>query len=345
MATYKAEFYAQYYKGSLRPRSAYAMGLIYWWARLATKIPRVANFFSTTPPFSTLVKSIGGIAPQREMPTFAPETFRDWYAKRQGRSDLGRERPHAKAQTRPNDQGKTPPVILWPDTFNNFLMPSAAIAGHRVLEAAGFEVSLPEKPLCCGRPLYDFGMLDTAKKLLRQILQELAPSIRGGAKLVGIEPSCIAVFRDELLNLFPHDEDAKRLSKNAYVLSEFLCKYAPDWQPPQLQRKALVHRHCHHHAILDFDAEEAMLKRLGLDYEILDSGCCGMAGSFGFEKENYDVSKACADRVLIPRIQDADEDALIIADGFSCREQIMAFTDRKPLHFSEVIELATRQGD
>lgn len=331
MATYKAEFYSHYYKGRLRDRSAYSMGLIYWWARLASRIPRTANFFASTPPFSHALKWIGGIAPQRDVPRFASQTFTSWHAKQANRR-IG------------NANTTTKRVILWPDTFNNFLSTGAAKASATVLENAGFAVDLPQRRLCCGRPLYDFGMLDTAKRLLRQILDSLREDLRNGVKIVGVEPSCIAVFRDELVNLFPHDEDAKRLAKSAVLLSEFLNEDAADWQIPQLPRKALVHRHCHHHAIMTFDAEEAILQRLGLDYEILDSGCCGMAGSFGFEKENYPVSKACADRVLIPRIREADKDTLIIADGFSCREQIESFTDRKPLHLSEVILMALDQA-
>ena len=147
--------------------------------------------------------------------------------------------------------------------------------------------------MCCGRPLYDFGMLDTAKELLRDILTTLQPQIEAGVPIVGLEPSCVAVFRDELLGLFPHDENAQRLSKQTFLLSEFLNKHAGDFQPPPLPRKALVHGHCHQKALIGMKDEEAILKKLGLDFEVPESGCCGMAGSFGFEAgEHYRLRRA-----------------------------------------------------
>src|SRR5262249_34944017 len=177
--------------------------------------------------------------------------------------------------------------------------PEIAKAGVEVLEAAGFQVVVPAASLCCGRPLYDSGMLDTAGRLLRQILDALRPQIRAGVPVVGLEPSCLAVFRDELVNLFPHDEDAKRLRQQAFLLSEFLEQKAPDFRPPPLRRRAVVHGHCHHKAIMGMTAEEDVLKKLGLDVEVLDSGCCGMAGSFGFEREHYPVSVAVGELVLL----------------------------------------------
>ncbi len=186
-------------------------------------------------------------------------------------------------------------------------------------------------------------MLDTARRLLRQILKTLESEISAGTPIVGLEPSCIAVFRDELTNLFPHDEQAKRLKQQAFVLSEFLERKVENYQPPQLQRKAVVHMHCHHKAIMRTVQEETVLKKLGLDYTVLDSGCCGMAGSFGFEKDHYDVSIASGERVLLPAVRNADKDTLIIADGFSCREQIAQTTHRHALHLAQVIQLAMHQ--
>ena len=325
MATYKAEFLSHYYKGKLRPMSAYTMGLIYWWARLASRAPALANVLTHAPLLSTLAKAVIGVAPQRRLPVFASLTFKDWLRRRG-----------------PRNEG-SPRVILWPDTFNNYLHPAPLQAAVEVLEAAGYQVVVPEQALCCGRPLYDFGMLDTAKRLLRQILNALEQEINAGTPIVGLEPSCVAVFRDELTNLFPHDERARRLKKQTFVLSEFLERKAKHFQPPQLQRSAVVHMHCHHKAILRTGPEEAVLKKLGLDYKVLDSGCCGMAGSFGFEKDHYEVSIASGERVLLPAVREADQGALIIADGFSCREQIAQTTDRRALHLAEVIQLALHQ--
>jgi FAD/FMN-containing dehydrogenase/Fe-S oxidoreductase len=327
MATYKAEFLSHYFKGKLRPMSAYTMGLIYWWARLASLSPAFANILTQNPLLSTLAKVVIGIAPQRRFPVFASLTFKDWLRNRGPRNV------------------NAPRVILWPDTFNNFLHPAPLQAAVEVLEAAGYQVVVPEQHLCCGRPLYDFGMLNTAKKLLRQVLNSLEPEINVGTPIVGLEPSCVTVFRDELTNLFPHDERARRLKKQTFVLSEFLEREAKHFKLPQLQRRAIVHMHCHHKAILRTEPEEAILQQLGLDYKVLDSGCCGMAGSFGFEKDHYEVSIANGERILLPAVREADQDTFIIADGFSCREQITQTTDRRPLHLAEVIQLALQQDD
>ena len=327
MATYKAEFLSHYYQGRLRRRSSYTMGLIYWWARVASRMPGIANFFTHAPLFNNVAKLMAGVAPQREMPVFAPQPFKEWFHKR-GSRNTGRPR-----------------VILWPDTFNNYLHPETAKAAVEVLEAAGYHVEIPEQSLCCGRPLYDHGMLATAKWLLRQILETLAPQIAEGVPIVGLEPSCVAVFRDELLNFFPNDENAGRLSKQTFLLSEFLATKVPDFHPPKLHRKALVHGHCHQKAIMRMKADEEVLKKLGLDFEILDSGCCGMAGAFGFEKEHYDVSIKCGERVLLPAVRSAASDTLIIANGFSCQEQIAQTTERRALHLAQVIQMAMHEGD
>ena len=326
MATYKAEFLSHYYEGRLRPRHAYAMGLIYWWARLASLAPGVVNLIAHAPVVGKVFQALGGISTRRTTPSFAPETFVSWFRRRAPRN-VGRPR-----------------VLLWPDTFNNHFHPQTAKAAVEVIEAAGFQVVIPPKPLCCGRPLYDFGMLETAKGLLREILDVLRPEIESNTPVVGLEPSCVAVFRDEMMNLFPMDEDAKRLSANTFVLSEFLETKAPDFRPPKLRRKAVVQKHCHHEHVMKFDAENAVLRKLGLDYDLLDAGCCGMAGSFGFEAEHYDVSAAVGERRLLPAVRAAGADTLVIADGFSCREQIAGLTDRGALHLAQVIQMAMHEG-
>ncbi|HEX2030175.1 MAG TPA: FAD-linked oxidase C-terminal domain-containing protein, partial [Actinomycetota bacterium] len=205
MATYKAEFLSHHFKGRLRPRAAYAMGLIYWWARIASKVPRLANLVAHAPALSTALKRAGGIAVQRQAPRFAERTFRDWFRRRGERDGQGR---------------KT--VVLWPDTFNNHFHPRTARAAAEVLEAAGYRVVIPDRILCCGRPLYDYGMLDLAKAFWRRTLSALGPYVHEGVPMVGVEPSCVASFRDELPGLLPHDEDAKRLSLQTLTLAELL---------------------------------------------------------------------------------------------------------------------------
>jgi Fe-S oxidoreductase len=324
MATYKAEFLAHHYEGRLRPRAAYAMGLIHRWARLARRAPGLVNFLGGAPGFSHLTKLLGGIAPQRQIPRFAPQSFTEWF----------RQQPAM-------NQDK-PPVLLWPDTFSNHFHPQIAQAAVEVLEHAGYRVTIPEVALCCGRPLYDFGMLETAKRQLQQILGSLRPQVAAGIPLIGLEPSCVSVFRDEMTNLLGRNEDAEKLRSQTFLLSEFLVRKA-DYHPPRLDRKAVVHGHCHHKSVLKFDAEQELLKRTGLDFQVLDAGCCGMAGSFGFEAEKYEVSVQIGERVLLPAVRRAASDTLIIADGFSCYEQIEGLAGRTALHIAEVLQMAIRE--
>ncbi|MEK0083328.1 FAD-binding and (Fe-S)-binding domain-containing protein [Benzoatithermus flavus] len=326
MATYKAEFRAHHYAGRLRPRAAYSMGLIHRWSRVAGAVPWLANAFTQTPGLSAVVKWAGGIAQERRLPRYASQTFRGWFE-----------------EHRPERRKRGRRVILWPDTFNNHFRPETAIAATRVLEVAGFEVTIPEQPLCCGRPLYDWGMLDTAKQLWRRTLESLRTEIEAGVPLVGLEPACLASFRDELPGLFPHDRLAQKLGRQSLFFSELLEREAGDAKLPRLDGKtALVQVHCHHHAVLDVGAERRLLERLGLDYRVLPSGCCGMAGSFGFEAEKYEASRMLAERVLLPAVRQADGATLVLADGFSCREQIEQGSDRKTLHIAEALAGALR---
>ncbi len=328
MATYKAEFLSHYYAGRLRPRQAYALGLIRWEAQLAARAPRLANVLTQRQPFAALGKRIAGIAPGRSMPPFAHRTFKSWFAGRPAATGAGRRR-----------------VLLWPDTFNDHFHPEVAVAATEVLEAAGFEVAVPERSLCCGRPLYDYGMLKLARRLLHQLLEGLRDEIRAGTPVVALEPSCGAVFRNELTNMLPHDQDAKRLARQTHSLGELLATHAPEWDMPRLERKALVHFHCHQRATSDTDCDQAVFDRIGLDYEVLDTGCCGLAGSFGYERgERYEVSVKAAERTLLPAVRGASAHALVMTDGFSCRSQIEHGSDRSALHLAQVLQMALHEG-
>jgi Fe-S oxidoreductase len=342
MATYKSEFLSHYYEHRLRPASAYAFGWIYWWSRLASKVPFIANFFFHTQVISNIVKALAGIEQKRKMPRYAELTFKEWFFKRQPLTD--NRQPKELNGKRSTVNGKQ--VILWADTFNNYFLPETLVAGVEVLEAAGFEVIVPKQSMCCGRPLYDFGMLNTAKRMLLHIMHKLRQEIRNDIPIVGLEPSCVAVFKDELLNLFPDDYDAKRLNKNVFTLAEFLEKKATDFKVPKVLQRAIVHGHCHHKAIMKFDADKSIMKKAGLDANVLDSGCCGMAGYFGYEKgEHYDVSIKAGERVLLPAVRKAGDTTLIIADGFSCREQIEQETNRKAMHLAQVLQMGLREDN
>ncbi|HJV26920.1 MAG TPA: FAD-binding and (Fe-S)-binding domain-containing protein [Aromatoleum sp.] len=321
MAAYKAEFLFHYYEGRLRPPAAYAFGLIDRWARLASHAPGFVNFLSQHQPFAGLAKRVVGIASERRIPLFAEQSFASRFRIRSQRAS-----------------GKR--ILLWPDTFNNYFQPDVAQAAAAALLGAGFDVQVPPGHVCCGRPLYEFGMLDRARSYLLDILERLDGDIRAGTPIVMLEPACLTVFREELPEILPGNEQAKRLAQQSFLLSEFLAQEALDHAFGELRRKAVVHAHCHHKAVIKFDAEEAMLKKLGLDFEVLDSGCCGMAGSFGFEKQKYDVSMRCGERVLLPAVRAAAADTLIVADGYSCREQILQTTGRRPLHLAQLLQLA-----
>jgi FAD/FMN-containing dehydrogenase/Fe-S oxidoreductase len=328
MATYKAEFLFHYYQGRLRPRSAYAFGWVHRWARLASAAPGFANFLTRTPGLSSLARAAAGISPERTIPAFARQTFRAWFRRR--------ARP-------PRPEGGRR-LLLWTDTFTNFFQPEIARAAVEVLEAAGFQVEIPQQDLCCGRPLYDYGMLDAAQHLLRGVLDALRQPLRDGVPVLVLEPSCAAVFRDELRNLFPDDEDAGRLSRQTHLLGEFLEREAPAFLPARRAGAALVQAHCHQQALFGTADDQALLGRLGLDARVLDSGCCGMAGAFGFERgERHAVSIRCGERVLAPEVRGAAAGTLILADGFSCREQIRHLTGRRALHLAEVLAEAMRE--
>ena len=325
MPTLKAEFLSRHYEGRLRPRPAYAFGLIDQTARIASKLPGLANFLTQTPPFERAFKLAAGIHPERRVPAFAPVTLKEWFAQR------------------PSGNGGGEQVILWADTFTNHLEPEVGIAAVEALEAAGFHVTLPAGHLCCGRPLYDYGMLDLAEAYLRKVLDRLRDEIRAGVPVVGVEPSCVAVFKDELTKLWPNDEDAKRLSKQTFHFAELL--ESRGWEPPPLDGRAILHGHCHHKATGGTAPERALLEGMGLEVEELEAGCCGMAGGWGYETGHYDVSIACGERVLLPKVREAAPETLIVAGGFSCRSQIeQTGTGRRALHPAQVIQLARSYG-
>jgi len=319
MATYKAEFLSHHYAGRLRPPAAYAMGLIGFWAEIGEHIPRLANFFSQTPIFADLMKMIAGIAPERQMPAFAPQTFSSWYRRQ-----------------RPTGGGKQ--VLLYPDLFNDCFHPEILAAATEILERWGCEVLLPARRLFAIRPLIHFGMLDLAKRKLQEAITLLIPFADRGIPIVFVEPSTASVYLDELPELFPDDPAGRRITERSRLLSELIVEQ--DFPLPQLRGKAIFHGHCHQKAVLDIAAARRLLHGMGLDCEEPQPGCCGMAGAFGLEKEHYTISKQIGEEQLLPAVRSAPADTFIIADGFSCRAQIAEGAQRRPLHTAEVIQQA-----
>jgi FAD/FMN-containing dehydrogenase/Fe-S oxidoreductase len=326
MATYKAEFMHHHYAGRLRPRSAYSMGLIRAWSRLASKLPRLANALSHAPLSAPALKWGAGIAPERELPLFAQQDFRSWFA--------------ARTPRKPQDGARR--VLLWADTFNTYFTPEPLKATTELLEAAGWQVEIAPRPVCCARPLYGFGMLDRAEKTLRQTLDVLRPWLQEGVPVVGLEPTCVVALQDELMEMLPNDRDARRLASSTQHLAAFLEQNG--YEPPRIGGKMVLHFHCHHRAVLDTGPEIRLLRAADVDLEVLDDGCCGMAGDYGFRRESYAISQTLGEMDWLPAVRGAGE-ARVITDGFSCREQARQGTGRMPETLPEVLTGAGRGAE
>jgi len=325
MATYKAEFLSHYYRGRLRPRSAYALGLVATWAQWGSKIPGIVNTIAGSRWTGHFAKWVAGIAPERRLPRLAAPSFVEWFE--------GRGQGAAAGSSE---------VILWPDTFTNYFHPHVGRAAVAVLEDAGFTVRIPPgNGLCCGRPLYDYGMLDRARRQMERVVDLLQPDATPRPPIVGLEPGCVSVFRDELKDLLVGQPRAQALRNRVFLFGEFLERHR--YQPTPLGRPALVQSHCHHRSVLNWKSEERLMRQMHLEVRTLE-GCCGMAGAFGFESSHYALSCKAAELELLPALRSVPEGELIIANGFSCREQIEQLTGRKALHLAEVMRLRSGRG-
>ncbi|MEZ4334746.1 MAG: FAD-binding and (Fe-S)-binding domain-containing protein [Myxococcota bacterium] len=327
MPTYKAEFLSHHWAGRLRPRHAYAFGYIDRVAQLAAWAPELANGVGQTPGLATLAKLAAGATRERDLPAFAPLSLQQWFARRGGtRHPRGRR------------------VVLWPDTFNNYFHTEVGVAAVEALEAAGCRVVLPRGHVCCGRPLYDYGFLDRARRRLERSLAQLRDEIRAGTPVVGMEPSCVATFKDELAKMLPDDEDARRLRHQVFHFAEFFERELVERDHvalPSLDRRLLLWGHCHQRATGGVEPEEALLRRMGLDVETIRGGCCGLAGSWGYEAGHHALSLQCGEQALLPAVRAASPETVIVADGFSCRMQIASTTERGGLHVAQVLRLAS----
>ncbi|HEY2641040.1 MAG TPA: FAD-linked oxidase C-terminal domain-containing protein, partial [Streptosporangiaceae bacterium] len=336
MATYKAEFLAHHWKGRQwqRPRADFSLGWLPDMARLAaaTGTSRLANAVMGAPGLHRAAAWAGGVE-DREFPRFARQDLQRWFATRQ--------RPDVPGY------GRRGTVVLWPDTFTNYFHPRVGQAAVQVLEDAGWRVIVPARRMCCGLTWISTGQLATAKRRLQQTVAQLAPHVREGGYVVGLEPSCTAVFRSDATELFPDDQDVARLRDHVVTLAELLTEHTPGWEPPALPRQVLSQVHCHQHAVLGWDADSRLLDRAGAQVERLDSGCCGLAGNFGFQSGHYDVSVACAEHVMLPRLRAASPEAVVLADGFSCRTQIHELDSggREGMHLAELLASGMRLAD
>ncbi|MHB9856973.1 FAD-binding and (Fe-S)-binding domain-containing protein [Streptomyces sp. YIM S03343] len=323
VATYKSEFLHHHYKGRIRPASHYSMGWLPLLSRVAARAPRAVNAV-TASPLAPLLKRLGGIAPERDVPRFARRTFLDWFRSRA-----------------PEGDGVRGPVVLWVDSFGNHFAPEVLRAGVRVLEHAGYRVQVPDGTQCCGLTWITTGQLGVARRVARRTVTALGPAVRAGIPVVGLEPSCTAALRTDVPALLHADTgtgtDARALTDATLTLAELLLTRTPGWQPPQVGGRSISQTHCHQHATAGFGADRTLLAAMGVDNDSLDSGCCGLAGNFGFERGHYDVSVAAGEQVLLPAVRDAAPDTVVLADGFSCRTQIAQLTDRRAVHLAELI--------
>jgi FAD/FMN-containing dehydrogenase/Fe-S oxidoreductase len=354
MTAYKSEFLAQRYKHRLHPLRHYIFGFADKLARLGSFFPALTNAVLTGPLTSPLIKRIAGVAQERKMPRLAAKSYRKIGVTTEPASKLPPGAWEAfKASGQWHGEAPVPPpppqvVILWPDTWNNYYHPQTLVAAEKVLTQAGFRVQIPKRPICCGRALYDFGLLGAARAYLAMVFDRMAAEIDAGLPFIFLEPSCASVFRDEALELFPSGPlapRAQRMSNQVWLLADWLAAKAPDWVIGRLQGKQVIlHGHCHHKAVFGGPTNEiALLKKAGAAVELINSTCCGMAGPFGFEADKIEVSKAIANLGLLPAVNSAAPETIIVADGFSCREQINQLSEHEGMHIAEVLA-GSRQG-
>ncbi|WP_096305333.1 FAD-binding and (Fe-S)-binding domain-containing protein [Jatrophihabitans sp. GAS493] len=327
MATYKAEALHQRYRRRLRPASHYALGWLPRWSRLASHTPRAANFALRRKSLSALGKRMAGVDQRRPLPEFATETFRDWFA--------GRQKARGGGATPLTGQ----PVMLWVDTFTDHFSPEVGRAAVTVLEDAGYDVQITDRAVCCGLTWISTGQLDGARKRLRRTLDALEPSIKAGIPIVGLEPSCTAVLRSDVTELLADDERSAQVAKQTHTLAELL-RATPDWTPPSLRGvQGVAQPHCHQHAVMGWSEDAALLADAGAEIAAV-GGCCGLAGNFGVERGHYEVSVAVAENALLPAVRAADEDAVVLADGFSCRTQLEQLAGDSGQHLAQLLASA-----
>ncbi len=324
MAKIKFEFLAQYHDANGTPLRTRLFGNIAGLTRMTSGLlAPIANFSVRLAPVRWFMEKLLGISKHRTLPAFARTSFNKWFDKRGSRVTSSNK------------------VVLFNDTFNTYNSPEVAIAATQVLEAAGFEV-IRSGHRCCGRPMISKGLVDEARNAAADTVARLLPHAKEGLPIIGLEPSCLLSLKDEYLHLLPESEDAKLVASHAVMFEEFIAELAESKQLNlsfnSRQKKLLLHGHCHQKALVGTDPSKTMLNLPdGYAVEEVDSGCCGMAGSFGYEQEHFDISLKMAERRLLPAVRKEPEDTILVAAGFSCRHQIKDGTGRKALHPAEVL--------
>ena len=335
MATYKAEFLAHHYRRRVRPRAMYALALTPWIVRIGARLPALTNVALRTPGISALVKRLAGVTTRRPAPALAARTLR------------------RRLRSRRAELPDLPTMVLWPDTFTDAYRPDVGQAWQAIFEEVGERVAVPSDWACCGRPLYDAGMLKLAKRTLRGLLDTLDQYIANDVPVVVPEPSCLAAFRDELPGLLPDDPRAAKLASLARSPAEHLLSLAPDDLSPLTPApdegsgpRVLIHPHCHARAAKAAEADRLLLIQLGYSVDVLDAGCCGLAGSFGFRAEHEPLSRRIGEEQWLPKITSAIGDpesggrVELLIDGFSCATQYTHLahpTAPRPLTLAELI--------
>jgi FAD/FMN-containing dehydrogenase/Fe-S oxidoreductase len=319
MATYKAEALYHRYRHRIRPRSHYALGLLPTWARLAQPAAPLANRFAQSPQIGKLAKAAAGVDQRRNLPLLSTTPFRRW------------------ARSRARDD--RPDVVVWADSFTDSFAAEAGQAAVALLRSAGQRVHVTTEAACCGLTRVATGQLDAARRQLERTLRVLRPYVAAGIPVVGLEPSCLATLRSDAVELTA-DPRAAEVASGVRTLAEHLATL-DDWSSPDLSGRTLVVQpHCHHASVLGWARDAALLSATGAAVRTLD-GCCGLAGSFGVERGHYEVSVAVAEHALLPAVRAADHDAVLVADGFSCRTQIADLTGRRAVHLAELLHAAS----
>ena len=330
MAAYKSEVLHRTYQGRMRPVTHYLLGQLPRWARIVAPVSRLANAALGIRPLQKLVLWVGGMDTRRALPRFADRSF-------------------SRSKGRPAAHGtSSKQVLVWVDSFTDNFTPDIARSAIAVLESAGFEVIAPANPVCCGLTWITTGQLTGARRILANLMDEFHPVVQQGIPIVGLEPSCTAVLRSDLRELFADDPRAEAIAAGTYTLAELLTAPTPvgpeNWTPPRLDGEELVVQpHCHHHSVMGYGTDIALLETLGAQLTEL-SGCCGLAGNFGMEKGHYEVSVAVAENALLPALRAASPDATLLADGFSCRTQAHQLGGVDGVHLAELLERGLSRG-